>query len=274
LIIETSGVSDPFAVAETFLMPVLRPHVAVDSIVTVVDAEQVKDLRGDQEVLAMDQISAADIIVMNKVDLVDKEALSVARSFIREIVPDARILEVTHGRAPLELLLGVGEYSIDKLKSREKRDVHVHAAAAEEGEKGSGGEGEHHHHDHTMVFNTWTYTADEPLLYKELCDAIDNLPVTIFRAKGFVQLKESPERKAVVHIVGKRAQLTFSGAWGETGPHTQIVFIGTQGSVNAEKLQVLFDRARASVAEASKSNPAGEALSWVRKMWPEKFKVK
>ncbi len=275
LIIETSGVSDPFAVAETFLMPALRPHVAVDSIVTVVDAEQVKDLRGDQEMLAMDQISAADIIVMNKVDLVDKAGLADARSFIREIVPDARILEVTHGRAPLELLLGVGEYSIDKLKSREKRDVHVHAAVRDEEMRGEGDE-EHDrvHTDHTMVFNTWTYTADEPLLYKELCDAIDNLPVTIFRAKGFVQLKESPERKAVVHIVGKRAQLTFSGAWGEAGPHTQIVLIGTQGSVNAEKLQVLFDRARASVAEASKSNPAGEALSWVRKMWPEKFKQK
>ena len=119
-----------------------------------------------------------------------------------------------------------------------------------------------------MVFNTWTYAADEPMLYKELCDAIDNLPVTIFRAKGFVQLKEMPERKAVVHIVGKRAQLTFSGAWGEQGPHTQVVFIGTQGGVNADKLQALFDRARASVVEARKSDKVGEALSWVRKMWP------
>jgi G3E family GTPase len=126
IVIETSGVSDPFAVAETFMLPALRPFAAVDSIVTVVDAEQIRDLQGEQEVLAMDQISAADIIVMNKVDLVDKAGLSVARSFIREVVPDARILEVTHGRAPLELLLGVGQYSIEKLQSREKRDVHVH----------------------------------------------------------------------------------------------------------------------------------------------------
>jgi G3E family GTPase len=265
IVIETSGVSDPFAVAETFLMPALRPRVTVDSIVTVVDAEQVKDLRGDQEVLAMDQISAADIIVMNKVDLVDTEGLSVARSFIREIVPDARILEVTHGRAPLELLLGVGEYAIEKLNTRERRDVHVHEVE---------GEHQHNHHDHTMVFSTWTYAADEPMLYKELCDAIDNLPVTIFRAKGFVQLKESPERKAVVHIVGKRAQLTFSGAWGEQPPHTQLVFIGSQGTVNGATLQALFDRARASVVAASKGNAVGEALSWVRKMWPDKFQQK
>ncbi len=267
MIIETSGVSDPFAVAETFLMPALRPYVAVDSIVTVVDAEQVKDLRGDQEVLAMDQITAADMIVMNKVDLVDAVSLSVARSFIREIVPDARILEVTHGRAPLELLLSVGEYSIEKLKSREKRDVHVHATAAvaEEGEHEH--HHDHHHHDHTLVFNTWTYKTSEPLRYKALCDAIDNLPVTIFRAKGFVQLKEAPERKAVVHIVGKRAQLSFSGAWGEKQPHTQLVFIGTQGGVNAEKLTLLLDSTHLSVVEAPKSDGIGEALNWVRKLW-------
>jgi G3E family GTPase len=264
LIVETSGVSDPFAVAETFLMPALRPHVGVDSIVTVVDAEQAKDLRGDQEVLAMDQISAADIIVMNKVDLVDREQLGAARAFIREVVPDARILEVTHGRAPLELLLGVGEYSIDKLQTRAQRDVHTHAVGATAHE--------HHHHDHTLVFNTWTYASAEPMVYKALCDAIDNLPVTIFRAKGFVLLKEAPERKAVLHIVGKRAQLTFSGTWGDQKPHTRLVFIGTQGGVNAEKLQVLLDGAQASVVEASKGDKVGEALNWVRKMWPEKFR--
>ena len=266
IVIETSGVSDPFAVAETFMLPALRPFAAVDSIVTVVDAEQIRDLQGEQEVLAMDQISAADIIVMNKVDLVDKAGLSVARSFIREVVPDAHILEVTQGRAPLELLLGVGQYSIEKLQSREKRDVHVHGVETHAHEH------EHEHADHTLVFNTWTYQTDEPLNYKALCEAIDNLPLTIFRSKGFVYLKEAPERKAVVHIVGKRAQLTFAGPWGESAPTTRLVFIGTQGGVNGEKLQLLLDSTRASAVEARKSDKVGDALSWVRKMWPEKFK--
>lgn len=276
IVIETSGVSDPFAVAETFMLPALRPYAVVDSIVTVVDAEQIKDLQGEQEVLAMDQISAADIIVMNKVDLVDKVELSVARSFIREVVPDARILEVTHGRAPLELLLGVGQYSIEKLQGREKRDVHVHAAKTPGVETHDAHDHDHHEHthaDHTLVFNTWTYQTDEPLNYKALCEAIDNLPLTIFRSKGFVYLKEAPERKAIVHIVGKRAQLTFAGPWGETTPNTRLVFIGTQGGVNAEKLQLLFDGTRASAIEARKNDKVGEALSWVRKMWPEKFKA-
>lgn len=284
VVIETSGVSDPFAVAETFLMPALRSHVKVDSIITLVDAEQIRELRGDQEVLAMDQIGAADIVVLNKVDLIDQKQLGECRSWIREIVPDARILEVTHGNVPLELVLNVGEYAIDRLTQREKRDVHVHDVD----------ETHDHHHahadstphisnsstpnpttsnpkpsapNHSLVFNTWRYETAEPLNYKALCDAIDNLPLTIFRAKGFVQLKEAPDRQAVLHIVGKRAMLTFGEKWGEKTPRTQIVLIGSYGGVNGEKLQVLFDRTQANYAE-SKDGKLDHALNWVRKIWP------
>ena len=265
VVIETSGVSDPFAVAETFLMPALRLFVKVDSIITLVDAEQIRELRGDQEVLAMDQIGAADIVVLNKVDLVDQAQLKECRTRIREITPDARILEVTHGNVPLELVLNVGEYAIERLTARPerpKRDVHVHDVAETQ-------DHEHHAHtpDHSLVFNTWRYEADEPLSYKALCDAIDNLPLTIFRAKGFVLLKEAPERQAVLHIVGKRAMLTFGAKWGDKPPRTQIVMIGSHGGVDGAKLQILLDRARVGYAE-SKDGALDHALNWVRKIWP------
>ena len=264
VVIETSGVSDPFAVAETFLMPALRSHVKVDSIITLVDAEQIRELQGEQEVLAMDQIGAADIVVLNKVDLVDQTQLANCRAWIREIVPDARILEVTHGNVPLELVLNVGEYAIERLTQREKRDVHVHAV---DDERDHNHDHEHHSHDHTLVFNTWRYETDEPLSYKALCDAIDNLPLSIFRAKGFVLLKEAPDRQAVLHIVGKRAMLTFGEKWGDKSPRTQIVVIGGAGGVDGDKLQILFDRARVSFAE-SKDGKLDQALNWVRKIWP------
>ena len=103
--------------------------------------------------------------------------------------------------------------------------------------------------------------------YKSLCDAIDNLPLTIFRAKGFVLLKEAPDRQAVLHIVGKRAMLTFGEKWGEKTPRTQIVLIGSHGGVDGAKLQVLLDRARASYAE-TKDGKLDQALNWVRKIWP------
>jgi G3E family GTPase len=263
IVIETSGVSDPFAVAQTFLTPALRSYVQVDSIVTVVDAEQARGLEGEQAVLAMDQIGAADFVVLNKVDLVTLEELDEVKRWIRDVTPNVRTLEVTYGRVPLELILSVGEYSPERLAVREKHDVHVHA---------SGEPTDHEHdHDHRLVFDTWSYTTDEPLVYEALCDVVDHLPATIFRAKGVVYLKETPDRKAVMHVVGRRAQLTFSGKWGDHTPRTKIVVIGSSGGVDPGELQRLFDSSRLNAVTAKGQDKLGQALSWVRRNWPKKL---
>ncbi len=261
IIIETSGVSDPYAVAQTFMMPALKPYVKVDSIVTVVDAEQVRDLQDDQAMLAVDQVSAADIVVLNKVDLVTPKQLVQVKTWIDDVTPRARILQTTHAHVPLELLLSVGEYTIERLTQREQRDVHTHEV----------GEQHDHEHDHTLVFNTWHYKSDEPLVYEALCEAVDALPTTIFRAKGLVYLKEAPDRRALMQVVGRRANLTFGEQWGEQKPRTQIVVIGSFGGVNAEVLHELFDACRQSAIEAKGEDKLQSALNWVRRNWPKQF---
>jgi G3E family GTPase len=263
IIIETSGVSDPYAVAQTFLMPALKPYVNVDSIVTVVDAEQIRDLKDDQAMLAVDQVSAADIVILNKVDLVSARELVHVKGWINDVTPRARILETTHSQVPLALLLGVGEYAIEKLALRQTRDVHTHEI---------GEQSDHdHEHDHALVFDTWNYKADEPLVYEALCEAVDALPATIFRAKGLVQLKEAPDRKALMHVVGRRASLTFGQTWGQAIPKTQIVVIGSHGGVDANQLQQLFDACRQSVVETKGADKLQSALNWVRRNWPKQF---
>jgi G3E family GTPase len=267
-IIETSGVSDPYAVAQTFMLPALRPYVKVDSIITVVDAEQIRDLQDDQAMLAVDQVAAADIVVLNKVDLVSPEQLTQVKAWIYDVTPRARILETTQGQVPLELLLGVGAFSVEKLASREQRDVHVHGVESAQ----DGHEHDHdHEHDHTLVFNTWHYKTDEPLVYEALCEAVDALPTTIFRAKGLVYLKEAPDRKTVMHVVGRRAMLTMSEKWGNQKPRTQIVVIGSYGGVDGEMLQALFDACRASAVAADGDDKLQTALNWVRRNWPKAF---
>jgi G3E family GTPase len=264
ILIETSGVSDPYAVAQSFLLPALSPYVCIDSIITVVDAEQVRDLRDENAMLAADQVSAADIVVLNKVDLVTPQQLSQVKEWINEVAPGARILEATYGQVPLELLLGVGKFAIEKLHQRAQRDVHTHEA-------GEAHDHEHdHHHDHSLVFNTWHYRTDEPLVYEALCDAVDQLPTTIFRAKGLVYLKNSPTRKAIIQVVGRRATLTIGEPW-QQPPRTQIVVIGSYGGVDREKLHALFDACRASVVEAAKADKLQMALNWVRRNWPKAF---
>ncbi|BCX03085.1 MAG: GTP-binding protein [Candidatus Roseilinea sp.] len=270
ILIETSGVSDPYAVAQSFFLPALRPYVKVDSIITVVDAEQIRDLTDDNAMLAVDQVSAADIIVLNKVDLVTPAQLRQVKDWIYEITPRARILETTFGQVPLELLLGVGEFAIEKLARREQRDVHTHEVHAHR-EHAHEHDPDHHHHDHSLVFNTWHYKTDEPLVYEALCDAVDALPTTIFRAKGIVYLKEAPDRRALMHVVGRRAMLTIGEPWQAQQPRTQIVVIGSYGGVDGEALQKLFDACRASAVEAAGDDKLQQALNWVRRNWPKAF---
>jgi len=163
ILIETSGVSDPAAVALTFLMPQLRPLIHVDSILTVIDAEQVRGLEGQNAVLALYQIGAADIVIINKVDLVSADELQAVRDWVRQISPQARLLETTHGRAPLELILGVGSYTPERLAQRSTRDVHVHEVHGEHDEAHEHNHDHHHahdhQHDHSLVFNTWNFTS-------------------------------------------------------------------------------------------------------------------
>ncbi|MEO6064095.1 MAG: GTP-binding protein, partial [Thermoflexales bacterium] len=146
IVIEASGVSDPYSIAQTFLLPSLRPYTRLDSIVAVVDAEQIRDIGPQNEMLAMDQIGAADLVVLNKVDLVTPAALGAVRGWIREVSPDARVIETTFGQASLDLLLGVGRYDPERLLERPARDGHIHEA----------GEEDDHAQDHSADFSTWT----------------------------------------------------------------------------------------------------------------------
>jgi len=135
LIIETSGVSDPVQVANTFLMPELRSMLALNGILAVADAEQVPQLRGEEAALARLQIEAGDLVVLNKVDLVSKDDLEAVRNKISEIAPRSRTIEACYGRVPMALLLGCGHGGAE-----------IAQASASPG---------HGHRGHGHPFSTW-----------------------------------------------------------------------------------------------------------------------
>lgn len=251
LIIETSGVSDPLQVAQTFMLPEISDLIQVDSIITVVDAEQLPGLTGDNAMLAMSQMAVADMIVLNKVDLVSPEQIAAMKK--EWMYPQARIFETTFAKVPLELLLGVGRFDLSQLLSHKPSDIHVHGVDEEldhdhhhhheHDEDHDHEEGEHHHEhtDHSLVFNTWSWYSEEPLSFKALRKAVKTLPPSIYRAKGFLQLQDSAERKGELHVVGSRVRLTLGDEWGDQKPYTQIVVIGTAGGVDSAELQKRFD---------------------------------
>ncbi len=236
LIIETSGVSDPLEVALTLRV---ITGVTIDTILTVIDAEQFLTIPRENAVLAMNQVGVADIVVLNKVDLVDAAGLDSVRKRVRDIIKTARIFETTHGDVPLAILLNVGGFDPARLTSRSSMDVHTHGA-------GDTHDHEHTHDDHSAVFETWTWRSVEPISAAELQRVINRLPETIYRAKGFFYLADSPTLRATLQVVGRRATLTPDGdPWGDIPPASVCVMIGAAGGVNPDDLQARFDSALA-----------------------------
>ena len=289
IIIETSGVSDPIAVANTFLTPEIKPLAQLDSILVVVDADNILTLDEENFGMALDQIAVADIVVLNKVDLVTAEELEdiktelmrqiaprtkmrkvflnvvdIKTDLIRRAVSEARLLEATYGQVPLELVLGVGKYAPERLHRRAERDVHVHGVDEEHDHDGA----EHHHHehtDHTLVFSTWSWTTDKPLSLKALRGMFEELPNTIYRAKGVIQLHDMPDNRMILQMVGKRASLTLADAWGDEPPRTQIVMIASHGGLDVEALRTQLEACIVADTRPAAVRQKTANTEWTRK---------
>ncbi len=230
IIVETSGVSDPIAVAMTFRMPELAYFVQLDAILTVVDAENFLTLEEQDSALAAQQLEMADLVILNKVDVVTPAYLAGVRQKIEQVSPRARILETSFARVPMEFIVGLGSFAPERLAQRQALDVHVHGAHDHEHDHGHG-------HDHSLVYSTWNWSSAQPVALEAFRGFVNRLPKTLYRAKGVIYLADIPEHMAIFHLVGKRAALTLAGQWEGTAPHSQIVFIGAHGGLPVDDLR-------------------------------------
>jgi G3E family GTPase len=209
IVIEASGVADPRSVA---YVAMANSRVKLDAVVTVVDAETLRERAGDARLgdLVTRQIEAADVVLLNKTDLVTDERRSEAREWIRTRAPDARIAEGEFGKVPAPILIGVGESFLE--------------AEAKTTTKGQPG----HHHDDEL--ETWTFSSLTPLDRTSLIETIESLPGTVLRAKGILQLEDDPEHRVIFQLVGKRWEFTQGGSWVDQSPESILVLIGFPGS--------------------------------------------
>lgn len=252
LVLETSGVSDPIDVVLT-LRAVEK--LKIDSVITVLDAEQVLDAVSEYEILALNQIGTADIILLNKIDLVDEMQLQNVKSYVQGIAPKARIIETLRGDVPLEIILGAGQFDEASLQEQSAQSVHVHNSNTEH----------HHHDDHTLIFDTWSWSTDKAISYKALKRAINQLPDAIYRAKGFFFLADEPDKRAILHVVGKRVELMMEVKTESTQTTSQLVIIGKHNTYHTDELQSLFDGTLAIHApENEVERLTNAALAWLR----------
>ncbi len=252
IVVEASGVADPIDIGLT-----LRAvsSVRIDSVITVIDAEQIYTLQHDYAVLAMNQVGMADIVIINKIDLVTDGQLQRVRDYVHRIVKDARILETVQCQVPIELLLNVGQYDDQRILTTSTQDVHVHEVGAQD----------HSHHDHSLIFDTWSWVNKEPVSLKALQRFIKSLPASVYRAKGVFYLADDPEHRAILQVVGRRVNLEMGEPWGETPPSSQFVLISAHGGVDHEVLQEQMTNILACNASKTDIERLGrKILSWLR----------
>lgn len=115
IIVETTGLADPAPVAQTFFVDQdVADRTRLDAIVTVADAVHLDAQLGEHHE-AEEQVAFADVVLLNKTDLVEADGLERVEARIRKINPYAKIIRTAHCAAPLDEVLGLNAFSLDRV---------------------------------------------------------------------------------------------------------------------------------------------------------------
>ncbi len=236
IVIETSGLALPQPLVRAFNWPEIRNQVTVDGVVTVVDsaavadgkfahdhhavqaqreADEALDHDSPLEELFEDQLNCADMIILNKTDLLSADSLRHINKDIRSALrPAVRILQAQNGNLGADILLGLGIGAEDDLDNRKS---HHELEGLED----------HDHDDFESFVLSLSEIEDHQDLLKRLDTALSDHG--ILRLKGFAAIKDKPMR-LVIQAVGPRVQTYFDREWNaDEVRSTQLVVIGEKG---------------------------------------------
>ena len=253
IIVETTGLADPAPVAQTFFMDEqVGARTRLDAVVTVADAKWLKDRLKDAPE-AKNQIAFADVILLNKTDLVTPAELNEVEARIRAINPYARLHKTERAKVDIAEVLGRNAFDLDRILDIEPafldaEEVHVHEHDHGHEHHEHGHEHHHHHHGglkhyHDEDMQSISIKTDKPMDPDKFFPWVQNLVATdgkdILRSKGIINFKDDPERYVFqgVHMI---LDGDHQRAWREDEPRdSRIVFIGRQ--LPEEKIRQGFE---------------------------------
>lgn len=245
IVIETSGLALPQPLVRAFNWPEISTRVTVDGVVTVVDGKAVTEGRFAHDVAAVDaqramddnldhetplselfadQVACADMIVVNKTDLLDPaEADALVGRLTGESRDGVHVVRTSMGALPVEVLLGRGQAAEDDIANRHEVHHHHHHDDDE-------GDDHHHEHDHDE-FDSFVVTRPEIADPKAFAEQVAEVirAHDILRLKGFAAVAGKPMR-LTLQAVGPRIETYFDRplAAGEAR-ETRLVVIGQAG---------------------------------------------
>jgi G3E family GTPase len=213
VIIETTGLADPAPVAQTFFVDEnVGRKTRLDAVVTVADAKWLSDRLKDAPE-AKNQIAFADVILINKTDLVSPEELREVEGRIRGINPYAKVHRTERAQIPLSEVLDRNAFDLDRIldiepEFLETEDDHDHHHAHGHDHGHDHGDGHHHHHHdghthglkhyHDEEMQSVSLRSDKPLDSDKFFPWVQNLVQTegpsILRCKGILSFKNDDDR--------------------------------------------------------------------------------
>ncbi|MFQ6553584.1 cobalamin biosynthesis protein CobW [Aestuariibius insulae] len=241
IVIETSGLALPQPLVRAFNWPEISTKVTVDGVIALIDGKATTEgrfahdpaavdaqRRSDEELdhdtplseLFDDQIACADMIVVNKTDLLtEAEAEALATDLTTKSRPSVRVVRSAHGELPIDLLLG--QHAAAEADTKARHEIHHH-------HHDDDGEEDHHHHDHDD-FESFVVTRPEIADPKAFAEQVAETIRThdILRLKGFAAVAGKPMRLAL-QAVGPRIDTYYDRPF--DGPReTRLVVIGQAG---------------------------------------------
>ena len=213
IIVETTGLADPAPVAQTFFVDQdVAVRTKLDAIITVADAVHLEtQLGGHHE--AEEQVAFADVILLNKTDLVKTESLHAVEERIRKINPYAKIIRTSHCSAPLQEILSLDAFSLERVLEVEPDFLDSD-----------------HDHEHDDEVTSVSYVSEHPLDLEKFQQWFGELLRTrgqdILRSKGILDFSGEEERYVFqgVHMLMDASPL---GAWPNGKErNSRVVFIG------------------------------------------------
>ena len=230
IIIETTGLANPAPVAQTFFVDEdVRAKTRLDAIVTVVDAKHLPQRLADSHE-ASDQIAFADVIVLNKTDLVTPDELAAVEAKIREINRFATIHRAERGGVPIAELLDRGAFDLERVLAARPDFLDDDT------------------HEHNEDVRSMSFEVERPLDPEKFNAWISGLLATkgqdLLRTKGILAYANEDRRFAfqAVHMI---ADGGFIGPWKDGEPRrSRIVFIGRD--LNRPQLRRGFESCQAT----------------------------
>ncbi len=241
IVIETSGLALPQPLVRAFNWPEIKADVTVDGVVTVADAAALADGRfaSDEEAvdaqrrsdemldhdtpmgeLFEDQLVCADLILLNKSDLVEESRLAEVEAELKKHLRDGvKLVRTQKGEVDMAALLGIESESETDMEARMSHHERHHAAE---------GEDHHHHHHEHDDFDSFSIQLPEIANKKQLSDAVESVikKHDILRLKGFAAIKDAPARLSL-QAVGPRIDTYFDRTWeSDEARGTSLVVIG------------------------------------------------